>query len=435
MRITSFFHQIGSRLFAVILCLGLVYAACDNFTEDSYTAADIRYFGFDSFPDFEDYTFYIDNFQNVIYNEDSFPFMSDVDSIYPCITVVSTNDELYINDSLWKVNQIRDFSSSPMTLRNTSEDGKYTKTYQLHINIHQVDPDSMVMNIYSQNYPNIAQKQKVIATANGYTAFLQLKDGSPFAYSSTDGKEWTSTSLTGLPKIFARTLSTYRQNYYIVGQDGSMYTSKDLGDWTAATDTTPVITLFGTLNGRKYLSDSVLIGVVTDTLGNQRFAKYDSVWTMGDILPEDFPIEDYAVTNSKTVTEVPFYIITTGLNADGAFSQSTYSTMDGLYWATIKSETDVITPRQGASIFYYNDALFLYGGENQKGDLDPDLYISTNHGLSWETAESKLQFKNIEKGLSYQQILIEDKYIRIFGGNSDDETQNVWEGYMNKMLF
>ena len=408
--------------------------ACNNTHSQDYYAAQLTHFGFDSFPDFEDYTFYIDNFGHRIYNLDSLPFLSEVDSLFPTITAVSTNDEIYIDGELWKVKEIRDWSKSPVRLSNTSEDGRYTSTYDVYVNIHQVDPDSMQAVSLSTQYPAAVRDHKVLAADAGFCVYFLNADSSFVRSSSADGSVWSAQEVCqGLDSTaLACSLSEFGDSLYIVTQSGKMLASADGLSWSAVADTTPVWGLFGTLSGRKYLSEDALTGIVSDTAGVWHFGRYESEWMLGDTLPADFPVRGFATTASRTVTDVEFLLVTTGLNRSNAYSNGCWATMDGLYWATTASSLSTVTPREGAQLFYYQDELYLYGGCTDDGCTDNTLYCSANHGIDWETAEDKMQLTAVGEGLGYAQVITDGTYIRIFGGNSGSQ---VWKAFLNKALF
>lgn len=86
-----------------------------------------------------------------------------------------------------------------------------------------------------------------------------------------------------------------------------------------------------------------------------------------------------------------------------------------------------------SKMFYYDGDLYLIGGKNEKGSYH-DLYISENHGINWKLAESKVQLKAIEEGLVNAQIVTDEKYIRVFGGN-EGSNKKVWQAHLNRMLF
>lgn len=430
----KFVHHIWkTALLVSILASVFVIPSCNRADDIPYKGAYLTYFGFDSFPDIKNYKFYIDNFAHTIWNEDSFPFATEVDSLYPCLTVSTSNDKIYINGEAWKQKTRVDWSDCPISLQNTSADGDHSITYQVYVNVHQQDPDSLQMKRISQDLPSYSPSWKMIDRGGEYFAFGLLEDSTLSVNRSSDGRAWADAgSASGLSGLAVPAgLCWYKDRYFLSTDNFKLYASDDLLNWQAVSDTTEVRCLFGVLEGRKYLSEDALLGIV-DKGGKPYFARYESSWTLGDSVPADFPISGFAVCFGKTVTDVAFLTVMTGLNAAGELSQTTWSTMDGLYWVCLSDQLDGISPRKGASVFYYDNTLYLYGGEDAEGHCDPTLYCSSSHGLSWKSAPSKDQFKELPEGLAYQQVLADEEHIRIFGGNGSTE---VWEAFINRMLF
>ncbi len=431
--------QKKTRKFAIALiacALMSLGTACNKHDKNQYNPAELSYFGFDSFPEFKSYVFYIDNFGHKVYNVDSFPFKSDVDSLFPIIGTLSSNEKITIDGKAWKAKQYFDWSSGgPFELVNHSEDGKHKTTYQVYVNIHQVDPDSMRSHLISNGYPTYEGSQKLLEKGNHLHHFHANTDQTLAHFHSSDGLTWTAASaasgIEGSPKIAS--ICAFQDSFYLINQTGSMFTSADFIAWKKCETDYKVIDLHGELRGRKHLSRNALVGIVEDSEGLRHFARYEQSWTLGDTVPADFPVREYASVQSTTITDVDFIVITTGLTKDGAYAESTWSTMDGLYWARISNAESNDLLLEGACMFYYDNALYLLGGKNDGGSYH-DLYISENHGISWKATDSKIQLKAITEGLVNAQVITDEKFIRVYGGNMGNE-KKIWQAHLNRMLF
>ncbi len=430
------------RLLVLLSPVLLGIPSCNNFEDQSLSLANVQHFGFDSVPEIADYIFYVDNFAGLIYNIDSLPFKTRIDSLIPSIVFFSSNGDVLINDTLlWESGDVLDFSL-PISLTNTSDDGKHQKKYQVKVNAHQINPDSMVMNALSSQFPTVSSRNKTILYNGLFKAFFAPDTGSVISYTSTDqGLSWSADApLSGLnDTIFIQSLTEFKGQYYLLGKQGKLYYSADLNQWSGSADSTKVVSLYGKLEGRKFLSEDVLVGIITDNNGDLRFARFTGEsegWEYGTVIPGNFPLSEYALTQYKTVTEVPYISLLGGKNDLGTLNGDSWSTMDGLYWIKVNTKPLLIEPRQGASLFYYDDKMFYYGGLNSQGVGDSTLYVSENHGMTWSAADTILQFYNINEGLAYQHVFIEEgKYIWIFGGESGSISNKVWKGNIHRKLF
>lgn len=430
------------RLLILLSPILLGIPSCHNFEDQSLSLANIQHFGFDSITKIADYIFYVDNFAGLIYNIDSLPYQTRVDSMIPSIVFFSSNGNILINDTLhWEVGDVLDFSR-PLSLTNTSEDGKHQKTYQIKVNVHQLNPDSMVMDVLSSEFPTIAVRNKTILYNDMFKAFFAPDTGSVISYTSTDqGLSWSADApVSGLnDTILIQSLTEFKGQYYLLGKQGKLYYSSDLNQWSGSADSTKVVSLFGKLEGRKFLSEDVLVGIIADNNGDLRFARFEGEfagWESGTVIPENFPLREYAYTKYKTATDVPYISLLGGINALESLNSDSWSTMDGLYWIKVNNKPLLIEPRQGASLFHYDDKMFYYGGLNSQGLGDSTLYVSENNGMTWSAADTILQFYGITEGLAYQHVFVEeDKYIWIFGGESGNISNKVWKGNIHRKLF
>ncbi|MDD3908256.1 MAG: hypothetical protein PHP34_09165, partial [Bacteroidales bacterium] len=146
---------------------------------------------------------------------------------------------------------------------------------------------------------------------------------------------------------------------------------------------------------------------------------------------------------------VEFYTIATGLNKNNDFSTSVWSTETGLDWVLIddgSNKKTAIVKRKGASLFYYDNYLVCFGGQDANGDFRQDLYVSEDQGKGWATAPDNWAFLNMINGLAYPSAYVEHvkdlvnekdrEFIWIFGGTKGSYPSSaIWKGYLNKMIF
>ncbi len=473
-------YILGKRTVSVIMALltgiiALTLGSCNN-TAKSYTPIFISYFGFDSFPDFDDYTFYIDNFAHKIYNTDSFPFQSKVDSLFPTIAAGSDEGTFTMNGKKWTSKDTLDFSKSPVRMVYTAENGTDTYTYDIYVNIHQIDPDSLqmhrvatlpVMDEYRTVY---ADNQIVLFESDGFDVYM---------YKSYDGLNWEGplpVSITLAPgsELIVKSFTCKGKTAFMIDNKGGLYSSRLMdgaGDlnvdgllsWSKVDSIPYVTTLQGILEGRYYpdgTSDPDILLAIVKMDEDLHFAKFEGYWETGitdpvaggdwvcngEALPDDFPVSSFAICHSYTQTGLHYVIVAGGRNKDGEKCRTTWSSMvpvtpsskdDEVYWARISTDYSVIGEQYDASMFYYDDCLFMYGGkyENAVGSVvqDNTLYISSNQGLTWEVADQRLAFRVFNETALCRQVISSDPYLWVF--SFQDGEEGVWKGYINRMLF
>ncbi len=457
--------------YVLSLLISVLFVSCwDNFEERSYYSANISEFGFDAHdtcPYIQNYVFNIDQYHGVaadsttgiIQNLDSLPYGSVVNSLYPNVSFQSTNGNIYINDSLWEDNDSIDFTT-PVVLQNTSYDGLYTKSYTIFVNVHQVDPDSMHLEPASNALPGIASANKIIA-ANGFILdYVPAIGGGLQLYRSADTcKTWTSFPVTGLSgEMNLHSLCIFGTKFYITSKSNLAYRSDDGLIWSAISPVTSggaatLLNLYGEIN-KKYINEvdpSALIGMLITAAGDTCFGKStDGInWTAYSKVPANFPMSDFALIKSATVTNVQFYTIAGGVNASGSQTACVWSTEDGKNWISVNDGSISFTTlpmRKNASLFRYDGYLVSFGGQDESGNLYNDLHISPDHGKTWKNADDNWAFSKMASGLAGAGVYVQHvpdlvynkdrEYIWILGGTREDgASSTIWKGYLNKMVF
>jgi len=457
--------------YVLSLLLSVLFVSCwDNFEERTFYSANINKFSFDAHnicPGIQTFVFNIDQYHGVaadsttgsIQNLDSLPYGSVVNSLYPKVTFQSTNGNIYINDSLWEDGDSIDFTS-PIVIKNTSYDGLYTKSYTVKVNVHQVDPDSMSLETVASVLPGTTSANKIIEQNGALLNYAPATGGGLLLYRSADTcKTWTSQVVSGLAgNMNLQSLCTYGSKFYITSKNHLSYRSEDGLSWSAISPVTSggaatVLTLYGEIS-KKYINDpepSALAGMLISSAGDTCFGRSTDgiTWTLGSKVPADFPLTDYALIKSTTVTNVQFYTIAGGINASGVQTASVWSTEDGRNWISVndgKVSFNTFPKRKNASLFRYDGFLVSFGGQDESGILYKDLHISPDHGKTWKNADDNWAFLKMNSGLAgagvyVQHIpdLVYDKdraFIWIIGGTRDNgASSTIWKGYLNKMVF
>ena len=460
-----------SYLYVLSLLISVLFVSCwDNFEERTFYSANINKFAFDAqdtCPLIQNYKFNIDQYHGVaadsttgiIQNLDSLPYGSVVNSVYPKVTFQSTNGNIYINDSLWEDGDSIDFTT-PVVLKNTSFDGLYTKSYTIYVTVHQVDPDSMHLEPSASALPGNASASKIIETNGVILDYVPSIGGGLQIYRSADScKTWSSQVVSGLSgDMNLQSLCTFGTKYYITSKTHLSYRSDDGLSWTSISPVTTegaatVLNLFGEIN-KKYINDlvpSALTGMLITASGETCFGRStDGInWTTYTKVPADFPITDFALIKSTTVTNVQFYTIAGGVNSMGAEIASVWSTEDGKTWISVNDGSvsfNTLPKRKNASLFQYDGYLVSFGGQDASGNLYKDLHISPDHGKTWNNADVNWAFTKMDSGLAGAGIYVQHipdlvynkdrEFIWIFGGTRDDgASSTIWKGYLNKMVF
>lgn len=393
--------------------------------------------------------FTIDQINHKIFNRDSLPYLFSVDSVKLNIAgrqnyaVPKIVIHLRDNDSTYEWNQKDSVAFKRLkSIETTAEDGKTVKLYQFAANIHQQDPYILNWSRISQSYLiTPVDKQKTILHADKFVTYY--KSGATIKASSSlssDGKNWTPLTVSGLPStvkmntIFS-VVNGSESTVYAQDTDNSMYKSADGLAWSKITSDYPVSTLYGKLPSA---SGEFAILAAVDDAGTLKFAltKDFTTFTLKGVIPEGLPIDDFSSVSleNPTVFSAKYIILSGGKDKSNI--------ANNMLWI-IQEKDDEIThlpissnnPLQMSQLFIYDQnpiKVYLMTYETGKNKL----YYSENYGLNWTSGGTNQTLPDDFTDRIRASIITDsNNFIWIFGGESETQTQivDVWRGRLNKL--
>lgn len=442
--------------------------------------------------------FSIDLNHGVIFNADSLPVGTDITKLVPVINYVKTASAVTLTQSGGKYTGVIDYKTNPsdsvdfsgkVTLKITAEDEKTTRTYDIKVNVHKHDPDSLMWDhmavITMPSRMESPIQQKTVRYKDAAYSLIQESDGS-YTLAVAEVKsgllagEWDN-SLT--PKFDfepeVRTLNATNDRLYVLDTAGGLHVSADGISWESTGATW--VNILGAY-------DDAMLGIRNE--GGQlmhTFWPSDAGYAEAAVSP-DFPLSDYTdfVQFSNRWTTLPIGFLVGGRLKDGSYSDRTWG-FDGDHWAVL---SEGMTPKVcGATLVPYfvyrktNSSLvqtefsvwMLIGGEGSDGNSNRRIYVSYDNGVNWYAADTQMQLpdhfpglRNLDgimaewpkqaslkdnwtdtasrglPGMARVKYKVEDyevywdcPYIYIFGGINDTGTFNneIWRGVLNRLTF
>lgn len=436
--------------------------------------------------------FSLDLENGLIFNADSLPVGTDVQALIPVITYPSTVSAATIQmeggthrtgtvDYLNNPTDSIDFTGK-VTLYLTAEDGINAKSYDIKVNVHKMNPDSLWWdNMAVAKLPSRFENpktQKTITKNKAVYSLIAESNGSYTLSKSTDlsAGTWTKSVPTF---TFSPDISSFNatdDDFYILDEAGALYKSDNGTEWVSTG-----------------LYWQTIIGAYSDCLLGIRSENGIRIHTsypsgkFTDITADDtFPVSgmsNMGVYTTKWST-VPIALVAGGRLADGSLSGKTWA-YDGNVW-TVISNTD-LPEAEGAMLIPYfiylkqstlwlttEYSIWMYmGGRNADGTANQDIKISYNNGVIWQDAPDEMQLPDylpemigaspiiFDTPLSasfspaiWRQIVAKPirkinydidgttinwdcPYIYLFGGINAEGTLNntIWRGVLNRMSF
>ena len=373
------------------------------------------------------YVFSINQDSLLIYNADSMPMNTRIDSLYAVIK--PKFHKVYINDSidLYKFDTLWLNFENEIRYTVVAADKKTEATYRLQINRHTVDPDTMVWEgVNSEIFSGVATDERVLLMRDTMVYITHI-GGNINVRKSVDGKVWRNVAVSGLPTTIEtadcyHAVSSGEKLYMTI--DSTLYTSADAAKWTAVETSSTVDRLL-------YYMDGVLYGVIIEEGSQQLAALEGNTWNMKTTLPSSFPVGGEAVCVGLSPTRTSRVFVLGGIDAEGNCLSSTWSTENGSYWSNLSPGEPRFTPRSHAAIAQYASHLMVFGGRNTGGAVVSDEMWSKDYGMNWDTISVKMALPQMYvRRYDHSAVVTSGGMIYLVGGRASDDTQiaDVWRG-------
>ena len=437
--------------------------------------------------------FSIDLNKGVIFNADSLPVGTDITRLVPVISYTQSASAVALIQSGGKHTGEINYMTNPsdtvdfsgkVVLKITAEDKTTTREYDIKVNVHKVEPDSLVWDqLAVTELPfrlSNPKQQKTVRSGNATYSLIEEADGS-YTMAVADDTDllagrWDKKVADFGFEPDVRTLNATDDLLYLLDTAGVLHTSADGLTWNS-TGCTWVNTIGA--YGDVMLGMRREGGVLTHTCWPLRYKEAP--------VSSDFPVAEYSnfVQFSNRWTTEPIGFMVGGVTADGSYTDRTWG-FDGDHWAVL---SESMTPAvAGATIVPYYvyrktssslvqtefSVWMLIGGEGRKSISNRTVYVSYDNGVNWYAADTQMQLpKNFPSlrgldgivtewpkeasltdnwtaiasrplppmaRLKYEvkdyEVKWDCPYIYIFGGiNGEVLNDEVWRGVLNRLTF
>ena len=435
-------HRLGLRaaigmlcaLFMLNSCLDKEYTTVE--TSDNATVLSLTFDEND--PHLDEAEFIIDNDNNLIYNKDSLPYQTRIDSVFPSFTFVSTAGAALIvdGDTVYLTgNDTVDFTVQPVKLINYASDGIHFKEYDIYVNVHQVEPELFVWTqLCEAVYQHEGSSQKALQKDGAFYVLVSsgLKN---YLYVSEDASQWQAHAVEGLPQNMDFRQALVFNGKFYVASAGKLYASDDASVWNETSHSDyEFVNLLYVFNDELWaVVRNVQTGAIT--FAGSRDAQ---IWMEGVALPEKFPISDYAAFTFESRTGKAKAMVMGGITAEGVVCNTRWCTEDGSLWVDYSVEQPEFGSLSGAAVVYYADRLLMFGGVDANNQLfEGPILESYDEGLHWAAPDTTLnKLPETFAVRTNQSAFVYGTSIYLFGGRTRTQVfSDMWKGKLNKMDF
>ncbi len=439
--------------------------------------------------------FSIDLTHGVIFNADSLPVGTDVTKLVPVINYASSASAVTLTQSGGTTTGEIDYKSNPndtvdfsgnVVLKITAEDKTTTRSYNIKVNVHKSEPDSLVWDrlavIPLPSRKESPKAQKTVKYKDTSYSLIEESDGSFTMAVATDllAGEWDKLqpSFDFTPNV--RTLNCTSDKLFILDTTGVLHTSSDGLTWDNTGKTW--VNIIGNYGDK-------MLGIRRDS-----GKLFHTIWSEDGVSPaeteisKDFPVEGYSdfVQYSNRWTTLPIGFMCGGRTEDGTVIDKTWG-YDGDHWAVLSE--GMMPSLEGATIvpyFVYRktssslvqtefSVWMLIGGFVDEGYYNYQIFLSYDNGVNWYRADDQMDFPDYFPGLMNLDGIVVDwpkeaslkgnwseigrknlpgmarikysvedyevfwdcPYIYIFGGIEESGSLNneIWRGVLNRLTY
>lgn len=384
--------------------------------------------------------FSIDLEKAEIYNADSLPKGTDVRKITIAVGTSSASEcnvtyRVLGTDRDTTVNIVKspndsiNFTAGPVKMEVVSYNTQMRRTYTVHVNVHQSNPDSLYWNELanhtlptSLDAPTAQKTVSYLGQARVYTIDASGKGNMAVCDNPYDAP-WHNSAVNFPTGARIETITTSGIDaLYMLNSSDELYASDGSQEWTPTGSFMSHI--YGIFNGK-------VIGAIQTPAG-WKGVTYPGNDTFE--IPAEMPIDgtSSAYTFDSQWSISPLMIFFGGRAADGKLSGDSWA-FDGAKWT--KLSLTPTTPCSGAALVPYfvpetntttwtvssQPVLLAFGGNVQISNQtapSKNVYISYDLGMRWKLADNSLQFPDFIPQFTDAQALKFDATMYAAGSRS-----------------
>ena len=400
--------------------------------------------------------FTIDQLTGRIFNMDSLPCGTKIEKVYCTLTTASSYDVNSVEvspyaypDSTYYLQSLSDSIdfSAPVKFVMHAYDGITTKTYIAQVNIHQIEPDTMIWaEAANPMLPVAIREQKTIRMeqedGTSYLMYVQPVTGEGYQLyqaAESDPTQWEQLSLNDLPTegVCLSQMTYYNKVLYVATESGALYRSADGQTWSVVEGAPAIRILLGEIPAG--LRQASVLTAVAEQEGVLVYCAMDEAaqWTMGDVVPESFPASGFSALSYESM-HYQYLMIVAGRSVDNQLLNTTWTSRNGLAWEQLGASSKCFSQREGAMMTRYDDQLILMGGLDADQQGLKDIYHSIDFGLNWTLADSTLVLPEVYEGRGFSSVWVDkENFVNLFGGKTKldaNDMNQLWRGRINRLI-
>ena len=395
----------------------------------------------------DSYLFAIDHLNGEVYNVDSLPKGTDVSQVTVNLGFVGAYAFYYpdgVTAKSYSSSDSIDFSS-PVRFELHATDEESTKNYNIRLNVHKADMDSLVwVQVENHNFHGNRMTAEKMVQLRDYLMVFGEMDGLPTVMAGQlngsfhfTKKEWHLQGITGT--VDYSSVVAHENAVYLLA-DGKLYSSITGVEWMAESPERTFTSMVGVVDGKLCLNEGGTIVAcdpyewipgtpvvnmigdwsVVQTVDENSFPA--SPWVLEELLPTNSSIKRTTLVGAPRNYTGTYAAVWTKLSNEQKWTD----------YGTIQGNTQACPLLERLTVIPFDGKYYAFGGADKSGKLKPfeAFFISTDGGITWWKQTKKIGFPEELKGYDEAFACVVDTDKRIWLLCSDGR---MFCGHMNRL--
>lgn len=384
----------------------------------------------------DEFKFVIDQKAKEIYNVDSLKYGTRVDKVVSylsCSGVPFRYDAALGSYAYFSSTDSVDFTS-PVNVCITSSDGTYNNYYTIKLNVHKVDPDLMVWDLFTGAALDNMSPVKIFEKGGEIYVFGTDDAGNAVVAVAADAEAsaWNRITLSAPAQCDLSSLQLFGDKFYMLAS-GDVYESGDAQAWVSASAGNSFVSLFAVSDGGTKMWAATADNIFYTTDG--------VTFLQSEPLSGDFPVYGCSSVNSTlstnaAITRTILMGFTDKEKSGEVQVWSRLSNSGEWYKYEFGDNKYTCPPFKGLVVVGYDKAMYAFGGAAVIGDEEVlpfnKFYISHDNGVVWKPCTDyavSLPAELKGRDVPFAATVSQDNYMWIAVPGA------AWRGRINRLGF
>lgn len=380
-------------------------------------------------------TFIVNDVEELIYNYDSLSFGTKLNALHPNFNGYQVKTPiLYDSAGIWKTypndTTFKLDLSKGLKIRSLSVDSTCYKDYQIEIRVHKFDVESFEWEKIGNEikHGSTNGNEKAVFLNGKYHYFFE--DGQTSNYlTSKDASNWKLIGEYNYEnKPLWSSLTAFNEKLYVSMGDSIFESTNDYADFQPCQMRIP--DGYSKAKPLFVLGEKLwILAQKGETISLCYAGANDTTFTLGETITEPISFEEITSAVSASGSTNLGYIFSP--EKDG---NCVILSVDKSGIVIRPTQKSTFAYRNGMTVFYYENLICIMGGTNADGSYSNKTYSSTDSGITWSENSHRIMPGNGQFSHASALPDPDSNYIMLIGGNLGENSSIAWKGILKQFI-